>query len=395
MIIPRHVWMTVNEQYRIRFTMKADGEDAEVIVYSEISSERFWGDETTQGDFDKALKAARKEGAKSLNIRINSPGGEVYAAVAMRSMVINSGFEKVRVMIEGLCASAATLFVTIPGAEVVIAEGSEFMIHNPMTIAWGNSEEIEKTAEHLRKMEEQFCGMYAARTGKDTAKIKEWMDATTWFTAKEAVENGFCDKLLQSEKVAACVTQRDMALMKAIYRDVPDFQIEANEAGKTTKTTGTLKDVSNGSPVAGAPTENMPKEEKKIMELNESTTMEQLREASPALFAQVQQDAVNAERERLAEIDALTMPGCEEMAEQAKADGTSAMDFHKQIVEARKKQGEEFIAARQKETQPAKDIAGGAPDGNGRTEQQEIDDYAKEMAKYATLYNPGTGDGMY
>jgi len=395
MIFPGHVWMTVNEQYRIRFTMKADGEDAEVIVYSEISSERFWGDETTQGDFDKALKAARKEGAKSLNIRINSPGGEVYAAVAMRSMVINSGFEKVRVMIEGLCASAATLFVTIPGAEVVIAEGSEFMIHNPMTIAWGNSEEIEKTAEHLRKMEEQFCGMYAARTGKDTAKIKEWMDATTWFTAKEAVENGFCDKLLQSGKVAACVTQRDMALMKAIYRDVPDFQIAANDAGNTTKTTGTLKDVSNGSPVAGAPTENMPKEEKKIMELNESTTMEQLREANPALFTQVQQDAVNAERERLAEIDALTMPGCEEMAEQAKANGTSAMDFHKQIVEARKKQGEEFIAARQKETQPAKDIAGGAPDGNGRTEQQEIDDYAKEMAKYATLYNPGAGDGMY
>jgi hypothetical protein len=221
------------------------------------------------------------------------------------------------------------------------------------------------------------------------------MDATTWFTAKEAVENGFCDKLLQSEKVAACVTQRDMALMKAIYRDVPDFQIAANDAGNTTKTTGTLKDVSNGSPVAGAPTENMPKEEKKTMELNESTTMEQLREANPALFAQVQQDAVNAERERLAEIDALTMPGCEEMAEQAKADGTSAMDFHKKIVEARKKQGEEFIAARQKETQPAKDIAGGAPDGNGRTEQQEIDDYAKEMAKYATLYNPGTEDGMY
>jgi ATP-dependent protease ClpP protease subunit len=387
--------MAVNEQYRIRFTMKADGEDAEVIVYSEISSERFWGDETTQGDFDKALKAARKEGAKNLNIRINSPGGEVYAAVAMRSMVINSGFDKVRVMIEGLCASAATLFVTIPGAEVVIAEGSEFMIHNPMTIAWGNSEEIEKTVEHLRKMEEQFCDMYAARTGKETARIKEWMDATTWFTAKEAVENGFCDKLLQSGKVAACVTQRDMALMKAIYRDVPDFQIAANDRGNTTKTTGTLKDVSNGSPVAGAPTENMPKEEKKTMELNESTTMEQLREANPALFAQVQQDAVNAERERLAEIDALTMPGCEEMAEQAKADGTSAMDFHKKIVEARKKQGEEFIAARQKETQPAKDIAGGAPDGNGRTEQQEIDDYAKEMAKYATLYNPGTEDGMY
>ena len=395
----RKAWMAAaNEQYRIRFTMKADGEDAEVMVYSEIVSEKWWDDEVSTGDFDKALKEAKKNGARNLNIRINSPGGEVYAAVAMRSMVINAGFEKVRVMVEGLCASAATLFATIPGAHVVIAEGSEFMIHNPMTITWGNAEEIEKTVDHLRKMEDQFHGMYAAKTGQTEDQIKEWMDATTWFTAKEAVDNGFCDELLASEKIAACVTTRDMALMKAIYGGVPD-QVEAKDAEaetaqETPEETGTQPIVSNGTPVAGVPTENTSKKGEQPMELNENTTVDQLREANPALLAQVQQDAVNAERERLSDIDALTVPGYEDMAEQAKANGTSAMDFQKQIVAAMKQKGTNFLQARQQETAPAAEVAGGEPADNARTEEQEIQDNAKAIAELAKQYAPD-GDGMY
>lgn len=416
----RKTWMAAaNEQYRIRFTMKAEGEDAEVMVYSEIVSDKWWDDEVSTGDFDKALKEAKKNGAKNLNIRINSPGGEVYAAVAMRSMVINAGFEKVRVMVEGLCASAATLFATIPGAHVVIAEGSEFMIHNPMTITWGNAQEIEKTVDHLRKMEEQFHGMYAAKTGQTEDQIKEWMDATTWFTAKEAVDNGFCDELLASEKIAACVSKRDMALMKAIYGGVPEQVAEKDEAlafggvlkaiesmvfpgdnaqelilpptDKTTK-------VSNGTPVAGVPSENKSsrkgetkKMEKEIKDISE----EELREENPALYEQVQQAAVTAERTRLSDIDALTDPGYEDLAEQAKANGTSAMDFHKQLIAAKKQKGADFMAARAQETANAAQVAGGAPDGNAKTEEQEMEDFAKSVAGYADQYAPGGNDGMF
>ena len=414
----RNAWMAAaNEQYRIRFSMKADGEDAEVMVYSEIVSDKWWDDEVSTKDFDKALKDAKKNGAKNLNIRINSPGGEVYAAVAMRSMVINAGFDKVRVMVEGLCASAATLFATIPDAHVVIAEGSEFMIHNPMTITWGNAEEIEKTVDHLRKMEQQFHGMYAAKTGQTEDQIKEWMDATTWFTAKEAVDNGFCDELLASEKIAACATKRDIALMRAVYGEVPDQVQEIDETlsygGALEAVKGihifgdnarervippqadTTNTVSNGTPVAGVPTENKSKKGEQTMELNEQTTVEQLREANPALLAQVQQDAVAAERERLSDIDALTVPGYEEMAEQAKANGTSAMDFQKQIVAAMKKKGTEFIQARQQETAPAANVAGGAPETAAKKEEQEIADNAKDIAEYAKQFTPGGNESMF
>lgn len=407
------------EQYRIRYTMKAEGEDAEVMVYSEIVTDKWWDDEVSANDFDKALKEARKNGAKNLNIRINSPGGEVYAAVAMRSMVINAGFEKVRVMIEGLCASAATLFATIPGAHVVIAEGSEFMIHNPMTITWGDAAEIEKTVDHLHKMEQQFHGMYAARTGQTEDQIKEWMDATTWFTAKEACDNGFCDELLASEKIAACVTKRDMALMKAMYGDVPEQIAEKDEAGpyraaleaaqniaipavmdreNVPEDTAGANNVSNGTPVAGVPSEHKSsvkgetkKMEKEIKDISE----EELRAENPALFTQVQQAAVAAERERLSDIDALTDPGYEDLAEQAKANGTSAMEFHKQLIAAKKQRGADFLAARTKETAQAAQVAGGAPADNAKTEQQEIEDNARAIAALAKEYS-GTGlDGMF
>ena len=373
------------ERYYLRFTAKAENDTAEIMVYSEIANEKWWGDETTTGDFDKALKEARKNGATKLNLRINSGGGEVYAAVAMRSMIINAGFDSVRVMIEGLCASAATLFTTIPDAHVVIAEGSEFMIHNPMTVTWGNSEEISKTVEHLRKMEEQFHGMYAAKTGKDESTIKGWMDAETWFTAKEACEQGFCDEILASEPVAACVSARDMEIMKALYKAVPDGIAILPE----------IKDVSNVSPHDGDATEiKDPEEDVPDMDIKD-ISMEQLRAENPALVDEIIRGAVEAERTRISDIDALTVPGYEAMAEEAKAAGTSAIDFQKQVVAAMKKKGADFIKARQEETAPARDVAGEAPRDSGRDEAEEIKDAAKGIAGYAEEYTGSALSGMY
>ena len=122
-------------------------------------------------------------------------------------------------------------------------------------------------------------------------------------------------------------------------------------------------------------------------------TMEELREGNPALFEQVRQDAVEAERERLSDIDALTIPGYEEMAEQAKANGTSVMDFQKQIVAAMKKKGESFLASRQTETAPAQEVIGGEPAHDD--EDQTVNAMAKEIAEYAESFTASAADGMF
>ena len=446
------------ERFLLRFDMRADaGDEAEVMVYSSIENEKWCEDDVTPKDFDAALKGAVKDGKKRLTLRVNSPGGDVYSAVAMRSMVMNAGFDSVKVMIEGLCASAATLFATIPGAEVVIAEGSEFMIHNPMTIAIGNSADMEAAAEHLRKLEGQFHGMYASKTGQDESVIKEWMDNETWFTAKEAVENGFCDEVLESAPVAACVSARDMLAMRAIYRHVPEEIVQSAERraqsadtsstafggppspeGKATPPSPSAtpperahqgaplqgeaeraesaerraqlnsvsaarseneagingdNDVSNVEPQGGEATEIQNQEENPTMDIKD-INVDQLREENPALLNQIVQDAVNAERERINDIDALTDPGYEELAQQAKADGKSASEFVKMLVAAKKQKGADFIKARKDETAQAASVAGGAP-GDNETDEEKILAAAKEIAGYAMGYSSNNDEGMF
>ena len=378
------------EWFSLRFDMKAEGEEAEITIYSAIDNEKWWGDETTPADFDKALKDAKKNGAKRLNLRVNSPGGDVYSAVAMRSMIINSDFEQVRVMIEGLCASAATLFATVPGAHVVIAEGSEFMIHNPSTIAWGNANEMQDTADHLHKLEDQFHSMYAGRTGQTEEQIKEWMDATTWFTAKEAVDYGFCDEMLEAEKqnkgrVAACVSTREMAIMQMAYKGVPEAVTVRDEAPVTNHS-------SNETSVAGVSSVNKTKEGNPTMEIKD-ITREQLLAENPALVDQIAQQAVTNERQRIQDIMEMKMPGYDAMAEEAIKNGTDANVFMRNMIMESKKKGSAFIQNRQAETAPAKNVAAGAPEtdtGDGTAEDaaaKQIAEYAKEMA--------ASGNGMY
>ena len=123
-------------------------------------------------------------------------------------------------------------------------------------------------------------------------------------------------------------------------------------------------------------------------------TSDQLQAENPALFDQIRQQAIETERQRLEEIDALTLPGCEAMAAEAKKDGTSALEFQKKVVAAQKAKGAQFLADRQKETEPAQQVPAGAADG-GKTEEQMIADNAKDIAEYAKMYNGDNNPTMF
>ena len=378
--------------------MSADTDDtAEVMLYGEIVEDgpKWWKwseEDKSAADFKKAIDDVIAGGAKKVLLRINSPGGVCTESVAMRSILANAGFDEINIRIEGLCASAATDIATLPGAHVAIAEGSEYMIHNPWCIAFGNANEMEHTIERLRNIEKMSRGFYMKRTGQTEEQIKEWMDAETWFTAEEAVEYGFADEVLEAEvnnetPIAACVSERAMAAMRGLYKDVPtSIAIEAEMPSEPEN-----NNVSNGTPVAGAPTEIKLKEDNP-MELA-GITMDQLRDGNPALFEQVQQNAVTAERERISDIDALTVPGYEAMAEEAKANGTSAMDYQKQLVKAMKEKGANFMRARQEETAPAQNVSGNAPEEANADD--EIEANAKAVAEYAKSFANRTDNGMF
>ena len=127
-------------------------------------------------------------------------------------------------------------------------------------------------------------------------------------------------------------------------------------------------------------------------------TLETLQAKNPTLYDQIMQAGAQQERERIQEIDDLTPAGEEyaEMAATAKQNGTTAMDFHKQIVKHQREKGQKFLDDRKKETAPADEVKGGDPKQNdGKTAMQELDNYAKEMADIAKeMYHDGV-DGMY
>ena len=112
-------------------------------------------------------------------------------------------------------------------------------------------------------------------------------------------------------------------------------------------------------------------------------TRDQLLAENPALAEEIRNSAIQAERERMEEIDALCVPGYEAMAEEAKKNGTSAADFQKAVVKAMKEKGNAHIAHRQQETAPAANVSGGSASDTVKTEDEEIKAFAKEMAGYA------------
>ena len=406
--------MPKRDIFRLAYTvgmLAGKNDTAEVMLYGEIvedmpESWKWSKEDKSAADFDKAIKEVQKNGATKLLLRINSPGGACTEAVAMRTILTSAEFEEITIRIEGLCASAATDLATLPGAHVQIGEGSEYMIHNPWGGCYGFAEDMERFASRLRNIEKTSRGFYSAKTGQSDEQIKAWMDAETWFTAEEAVEYGFADELLKADMsnetpAAACVTSQTMAVMRGLYKDVPKQIAVRDEAepaegepeNKPAENAGE-NPVSNGASVAGEPTENNSDEEENENMSTHELTAEQLRTDNPALFQQVQQQAIADERQRLEDIDALTMPGYETMAAEAKKNGTSAMEFQKQVVAAQKAKGSNFLSSRKDETEPAEQVAGGAA-GSGKTDEQEIADNAKDIAGYAKMYTGGSGATMY
>lgn len=165
---------------------ESSGDEATIYLHGVIGG--YWGD-IDETMFAQALAAID---AKVIHLRIDSPGGDVFAARAMMTAIAQHS-AKVVAHVDGLAASAAT-GICMACDEVEITQGAGFMIHNAWTIALGNKADMHKAGDLLGKIDKDLTNDYARRTGKDESEITAWMDAETWFTADEAVENGFADR---------------------------------------------------------------------------------------------------------------------------------------------------------------------------------------------------------
>lgn len=165
-------------------------EERTLLLNGEISDETWYGDEVTPEQFRKELNA----GSGNIMVCINSPGGDVFAAAQIYNMLMEYKGD-VTVKVDALAASAASV-IAMAGTTVLMSPVAMMMIHNPMTIAIGDSKEMQKAMGMLDEVKESIMNAYEIKTGLSRTRISHLMDTESWFNAGKAVELGFADGVL-------------------------------------------------------------------------------------------------------------------------------------------------------------------------------------------------------
>lgn len=175
-----------------------------------IAEESWFDDDVTPQLFKEELNG----GSGNITVWINSPGGDCVAAAQIYNMLMEYK-GGVTVKIDGIAASAASV-IAMAGTKVLMSPVSMLMIHNPMTLAFGNVGEMEKAIAMLDEVKESIINAYEIKTGMSRAKLSHLMDVETWMDANKAVELGFADDILKrSETTNMEVPQVSMMYSKA------------------------------------------------------------------------------------------------------------------------------------------------------------------------------------
>ena len=189
-----------------------------------IAEESWFDDEITPAAFRSELMAGDGE----ITVWINSPGGDCIAASQIYSMLMDYPGD-VTVKIDGIAASAASV-IAMAGTLVLMAPTALMMVHNPLTVAMGDTEEMRKAIAMLDEVKESIINAYEIKTGLSRARLSHLMDGETWLSAHKAVELGFADALLFDEKKASVPETEGFAFSR---RAVTNRLLNKLPGGKT------------------------------------------------------------------------------------------------------------------------------------------------------------------
>jgi ATP-dependent protease ClpP protease subunit len=213
----------MRQWYQIRAAAKSD--EREILIYDEIGTS-FWNDKAvTAEQFMKDLQALPSS-VRTLIVRINSPGGDPFAATAIANALRDQRVRlqrNVRVCIDGLAASAATV-ISCAGQPIEMEENALFMVHLPYTIEIGTAEDMRKTAEALDKVRDSIVSSYRWVSTKSERELVDMMTKVTWMSAHEAKANGFVTTVVSNGSAVAKASVRNELL--ASWKNVPNQQLQ-------------------------------------------------------------------------------------------------------------------------------------------------------------------------
>jgi ATP-dependent protease ClpP protease subunit len=346
----------MNAQGRAFYDVRCEGESptsADLLLYAPIGEHKIWN-EFGAHEFADALDALPRT-VRRLNVHINSGGGDVFTAQAMHSQLSDFPHEKI-VYVDGFAASAATV-VAMAGTKVYIRRNASMMIHMPAGLSIGTAEDMRHMAKSLDNITEPIINVYQDKTGLDRKAIRKLMEAETWFTPEEAVEQGFADEVRGKLEAVACVhvVQGKPRELRSgnISFDLTNYHNVSteffNRAGIPTTEEQPMREpkITNQNPPVKSPPEREvepeepkpkrapgkeeePDEEEEVVHEDDPVTDEQITafmRSWPKITAAISQRAIADERKRLAELDELDHPAVVGVVAAARADGRWAKDI--------------------------------------------------------------------
>lgn len=322
-----------------------NGDAAELQLFGTISSEESWWDDdcVTYRNFINELNALGEK--KSINVTIQSGGGDVFAANAIYTALMTNKATITGTVI-GICASAATI-VLMACDKREIAKNAILMVHNPSIGLFGHyqAEDLLKLAEVTDQVKKSILTAYMDRLDKPEDEIRRMMDEESWYVGQEAVDAGFCDGVIEAGVQDNAfsnsfeVDGRPCSFQNYLESFVPEAVRKKVRDLSERPSAGKLKGFFSA---ASKKTEGRTKMDEKDMTISDVTG---LRAAYPQLCDQIAADAVMAERERLKAIDEIAagIPG--DLLTKAKyGEPMSAADLALAQMKANAAAGQQFLA---------------------------------------------------
>ncbi len=253
--------------WNLRGAEDSESGEPEIEFYGPISEYSWWGDEITPKLFKDDLEKHGQGGP--VTIRIHSPGGDVFAASAIRAMIAEYP-GKVTTRIDGLCASAAT-YVAMAGDHVVMQDSAFFMIHDPWTVVMGGVEELKTTISFLKTIKDGIVETYQNKTSLDAEEIAKMMSAETWMTARQAQEKGFVDEVVSvNDAKAFKMNLQNVAVLNCLnsYQNVPAELLDGTAGATHCAPTSAMENVTDEVPASAG--EESDAEDQPVMEVEET-----------------------------------------------------------------------------------------------------------------------------
>lgn len=357
---------------------------AEILVYGPIITDKPWWAEdgdgfAVQNEFIKDLEAL---GTKDeITVRINSTGGEVFAATAMASH-LKENSAKIIAIIDGVAASAATIISS--AADVVkMDNGGLFMVHDPLLMLFGryNEQELNSVQNALKAVKKAIVNGYKTKTGLSDDELSDIMSKETWMTAEEAVELGFVDIVLHDTNISNSISNDAKHLFyNSVDHDITNFKdFPLSKFQNLAKPTPAPKNQEPAVKPVVVPDNKIPEGG------NVEMTLAELKAKHPELYNEIVNSTLEGERERMEGIDAISNTMSADMVKEAKyVNFASPQELaFNAIVEASKK-GKNYLNDVADDLNP-QDNAGA---GEGGTEEPVV---APVPAKPVDNVEPKTG----